>query len=157
MMAMAFSGGDSMEYLLSEDFFNELFIGNDFVFLMKKVEEDFQYIRLNNAARELLSIDVIGKMLSSVTSNRNFSIIQKNYHHAIAEHIQVDYVDYAYVQSEVRKYETTVRPLHYNQEDYVLAITKEIHYDRSIEDKFLFMRSMFDHAFFRPLCYQLKV
>ena len=61
-----------MEYLLSEDFFNELFIGNDFVFLMKKVKEDFQYIRLNNAARELLSIDVIGKMLSAVTSNRNF-------------------------------------------------------------------------------------
>ncbi len=148
MMALAFSGGDSMEYLLSEDFFNELFIGNDFVFLMKKVEEDFQYIRLNYAARELLSIDVIGKMLSAVASNRNFSIIQKNYHHAIAEHTQVDYVDYAYVQSEVRKYETTVRPLHYNQEDYVLAITKEIHYDRSIEDKFLFMRSMFDHAFF---------
>ncbi|KPN97155.1 diguanylate cyclase domain-containing protein [Lysinibacillus sp. ZYM-1] len=137
-----------MDYLLSDDFFNQLFIGNDFVFLMKKVEEDFQYIRLNHAARELLSLEAIGKMLSAVTSKRNFSIIQKNYLHAIAEHNQVDYVDYAYVQSEVRKYETTVRPLHFNKEDYVLAITKEIHYDRSIEDKFLFMRSMFDHAFF---------
>jgi len=137
-----------MDYLLSDDFFNQLFIGNDFVFLMKKVEEDFQYIRLNHAARELLSLEAIGKMVSAVTSKRNFSIIQKNYLHAIEEHNQVDYVDYAYVQSEVRKYETTVRPLHFNKEDYVLAITKEIHYDRSIEDKFLFMRSMFDHAFF---------
>lgn len=36
----------------------------------------------------------------------------------------------------------------YNNEDYILAITKEILYDRNIEDKFLFMRSMFDHAFF---------
>ncbi|MEA0553189.1 diguanylate cyclase [Lysinibacillus irui] len=137
-----------MEYLLSEDFFNQLFIGKDFVFLMKKIGDDYQYIRLNQAARDLLSNEVIGKMLSTVTSKRNFSIIQKKYHQAISEHNLVDYVDYAYVQSEVRKYETSVRPLTYNNEDYILAITKEILYDRSIEDKFLFMRSMFDHAFF---------
>ncbi|MGG2073866.1 diguanylate cyclase [Lysinibacillus irui] len=137
-----------MEYLLSEDFFNQLFIGKDFVFLMKKIGDDYQYIRLNQAARDLLSNKAIGKMLSTVTSKRNFSIIQKKYHQAISEHNLVDYVDYAYVQSEVRKYETSVRPLTYNNEDYILAITKEILYDRSIEDKFLFMRSMFDHAFF---------
>ncbi|WP_313470492.1 diguanylate cyclase domain-containing protein [Lysinibacillus sp.] len=115
---------------------------------MKKIGDDYQYIRLNQAARDLLSNEAIGKMLSTVTSKRNFSIIQKKYHQAISEHNLVDYVDYAYVQSEVRKYETSVRPLTYNNEDYILAITKEILYDRSIEDKFLFMRSMFDHAFF---------
>ncbi|MDM5248311.1 MULTISPECIES: diguanylate cyclase [unclassified Lysinibacillus] len=137
-----------MKYLLSEDIFNELFMGKDFVFLMKKVGDDYQYIRLNQAARALLSHDAIGKMLSTLTSSRNFQIILENYHQAIEKHSQVDYVDYAYFQSEVRKYETSVRPLKDNNEDYILAITKEIHYDRSIEDKFLFMRSMFDHAFF---------
>lgn len=95
-------------------------------------------------------------MISTVTSKRNFSIIQKNYDEAIIEHKQVDYVDYAYVQSEVRKYETSVRPLKYKNEDYILAITKEILYDRSIEDKFLFMRSMFDHAFFLRSFYRLR-
>lgn len=138
-----------MEYLLSEDLFNELFIGKDFVFLMKKVGDDYQYIRLNKAARALLSHEAIGKMLSTITSSRkNFSIIQENYNQAIAKHTQVDYVDYAYFKSEVRKYETSVRPIKHNNEDYVLAITKEILYDRSIEDKFLFLRSMFDHASF---------
>ncbi|MGE7916493.1 diguanylate cyclase domain-containing protein [Lysinibacillus xylanilyticus] len=137
-----------MEYLLSEDFFNELFIGKDFVFLMKRVGDDYQYIRLNQAARAFLSHEAIGKMLSTITSSRNFSIILENYHQAIATRSQVDYVDYAYVKSEVRKYETSVRPFKNNNEDYILAITKEILYDRSIEDKFLFMRSMFDHAFF---------
>ncbi|MEK5232018.1 diguanylate cyclase [Lysinibacillus sp. FSL K6-0232] len=140
-----------MEYLLSEDFFNELFIGKDFVFLMKKVGDDYQYIRLNQAAQELLSNEAIGKMLSSVMSSRYASTIQKSYHQAITERSQVDYVDYAYVQSEVRKYETSVRPLRYKNEDYILAITKEIQYDRSIEDKFLFMQSMLDHAFFSTL------
>lgn len=138
-----------MKDLLSEDLFNELFIGKDFVFLMKKVGDDYQYIRLNKAARDLLSHEAIGKMLSTLPLSReNISVIQENYNQAITKHSQVDYVDYAYYQSEVRKYETSVRPFEYNEENYVLAITKEILYDRSIEDKFLFLRSMFDHAFF---------
>ena len=137
-----------MEYLLSEELFNELFIGKDFVFLMKKVGDDYQYIRLNQAAQALLSDKAIGKMLSTVTSSRNFSIIQEYYCQAIMKHAQIDYVDYAYYKSEIRKYETSVRPLTYKGDDYILAITKEILYDRNIEDKFLFMRSMFDHAFF---------
>ncbi|KOP69636.1 hypothetical protein AMS59_22165 [Lysinibacillus sp. FJAT-14745] len=137
-----------MEYLLSEDLFNDLFIGKDFVFLMKKVGDDYQYIRLNQAARALVSQEAIGEMLSTITSSRNFLIIQENYHQAIMKHSQVDYVDYAYFKAEVRKYETSVRPFKHNKEDYILAITKEILYDRSIEDKFLFLRSMFDHAFF---------
>ena len=106
------------------------------MFSREKVGDDYQYIRLNQAAQDLLSNEAIGKMISTVTSKRNFSIIQKNYDEAIREHKQVDYVDYAYVQSEVRKYETSVRPLKYKNEDYILAITKEILYDRSIEDKF---------------------
>ena len=137
-----------MEYLLSEKLFNQLFIGEDFVYLMKRVGDDYQYIRLNQAAQVLLSNNTVGKMLSAVTSSRNFVIIQENYHRAIAQHQQVDYVDYAYVQSEVRKYETSVRPIKDGNEYYILAITKEILYDRSVEDKFLFMRSIFDHAFF---------
>lgn len=137
-----------MEYLLSEKLFNQLFIGEDFVYLMKRVGDDYQYIRLNQAAQVLLSNNAVGKMLSAVTSSRNFVIIQENYHRAIAQHQQVDYVDYAYVKSEVRKYETSVRPIKDGNEYYILAITKEILYDRSVEDKFLFMRSIFDHAFF---------
>ncbi|MGE8036233.1 PAS domain S-box protein [Lysinibacillus sp. KCTC 33748] len=137
-----------MKYLLSEVLFNELFFGKDFVFLMKKVGDDYQYIRLNQAARALFPQEANGKMLSSLTQSRSFTTIQENYNQAIIMRSQVDYVDYAYYKSEVRKYETSVRPLKHNKEDYILAITKEILYDRSIEDKFLFLRSMFDHAFF---------
>ncbi len=137
-----------MEYLLSEKLFNQLFIGEDFVYLMKKVGDDYQYVRLNQAAQVLVSESAIGRMLSAVTSRRNFVIIQENYHRAIEQHQQIDYVDYAYFKSEVRKYETSVRPIKDGEDYYILAITKEILYDRSIEDKFLFMRSMFDHAFF---------
>ncbi|QDQ03002.1 diguanylate cyclase [Lysinibacillus fusiformis] len=137
-----------MEYFLSEAQFNQLFIGKDFVYLMKRVQDDYQYIRLNQTAQSLLSKEAIGKMLSAISSSRNFAIIQENYHLAIALNKQIDYVDYAYIESEVRKYETSVRPIMFGDEHYILAITKELVCDRNIEDKFLFMRSVFDHAFF---------
>lgn len=78
---------------------------------MKRVQDDYQYIHLNQAAQTLLSKEAIGKMLSAISSSRNFAIIQENYHQAIALNKQVDYVDYAYIESEVRKYETSVRPI----------------------------------------------
>ncbi|CAM5682801.1 hypothetical protein LSPH24S_01821 [Lysinibacillus sphaericus] len=53
---------------------------------MKRVGDDYQYIRLNQAAQALLSNNAIGKMLSAVTSSRNFVIIQENYHRAILQH-----------------------------------------------------------------------
>ena len=135
-----------MEYLLSEVLFNELFLAKILSF-NEKAGDDYQYIRLNQAARALFPNEANGKMLSTLTSSRNFTTIQENYNRAITMHSQVDYVDYAYFKSEVRKYETSVRPLKYNKEDYILAITKEIVYNCSSEDKF-FLRSMLDHAFF---------
>ncbi|GLC89136.1 diguanylate cyclase domain-containing protein [Lysinibacillus piscis] len=136
-----------MENFLSEHVFNELFMGKDFAFLMKKIGNDYQYIRLNQAAQTLLTNEAVGKMLSTVTSERTFTLVRANYDLAIATQQQVDYMDYVFIQSEQRKYETTVRPLRHQEEDYILAITKEIRYERKIEDKFLFMRSVFDRSF----------
>ncbi|MFJ7736575.1 diguanylate cyclase domain-containing protein [Lysinibacillus sp. NPDC097287] len=137
-----------MEHLLTEEQFTQLFMGNDFVFLLKKDDNDYRYIRLNEAAQSLLTHDVIGQTITAIVSSRNVDIILENYDKAILLNEQVDYVDYAYYEAEVRKYETSVRPITMNHEKYILAITKEILYDRNIEDKFLFMRSMFDHASF---------
>ena len=137
-----------MEHLLTEEQFKQVFTGKDFVFLLKKEDNNYQYIRLNEAAQSLLTHDVIGQTVSAVVSNPNAAIILENYNKATQLNQQVDYGDYAYYEAEVRKYETSVRPISMNQGQYILAITKEILYDRNIEDKFLFMRSMFDHASF---------
>ncbi|MFJ7954487.1 diguanylate cyclase domain-containing protein [Lysinibacillus sp. NPDC096418] len=137
-----------MEHLLTEELFKQVFIGNDFVFLLKKDDDDYRYIRLNEAAQSLFPHDVIGQTISEVVPKRNDAIILENYNKATQLNEQIDYVDYAYYEAEVRKYETSVRPFSMNDEQFILAITKEILYDRNIEDKFLFMRSMFDHASF---------
>ncbi|WP_053583272.1 diguanylate cyclase domain-containing protein [Lysinibacillus contaminans] len=137
-----------MEHLFTEEQFKQVFMGKDFAFLLRKCGNDYRYIRLNDAAKSLYSYDVIGQTISAVMSNRNAEIIIDNYNKATLTNEQIDYGDYAYYNAEVRKYETSVRPITMNHEQYILAITKEILYDRNIEDKFLFMRSMFDHASF---------
>lgn len=140
--------GDEVEHLLTEEQFKQVFTGKDFVFLLKKYNNDYRYIRLNEAAQSLFTWDVIGQSISAVMSSQHAAIVLESYHKAILLNEQVDYEDYAYYKAEVRKYETSVRPIAMNQEHYILAITKEILYDRNIEDKFLFMRSIFDHASF---------
>ena len=137
-----------MEHLLTEEQFKQVFTGKDFVFLLKKCDNDYLYIRLNEAAQSLFTWDVIGQPISEVMSSHNSAIVLESYNKAILLNDQVDYGDYAFFRAEVRKYETSVRPITMNHVQYILAITKEILYDRNIEDKFLFMRSMFDHASF---------
>ena len=140
--------GDEVEHLLTDEQFKQIFNGKDFVFLLKKDENDYRYIQLNEAAQSLLTDDVIGKTITAAVSSQNAAIILENYNKATQLNEQVHYGDYAYYEAEVRKFETSVRPISMNREQYILAITKEILYDRNIEDKFLFMRSMFDHASF---------
>lgn len=61
---------------------------------------------------------------------------------------QIKYSDYIFIELEVKKYETSVRPITMKEEQSILVITKEIFYDRNIEEHYLFMCSTFDQAFF---------
>lgn len=137
-----------MEHLLTEEQFKQVFIGKDFVFLLKKQGDDYRFIRINEATRSFFPHDVIGHSIFEVMSHRNATNIIDKYNQAMLTNEQVDYSDYTYFDTEVRKYETSVRPITMNQEQYILSITKEIYYDRNIEEKLLFMRSTFDHASF---------
>ena len=66
---------------------------------------------------------------------------------ALETHTQQNFQDYTSFQSEVRKYETTVIPVVDGEDRYVLAITKEIAFERDLQDKYLFMRSVFFKTF----------
>ncbi|MDN4492665.1 diguanylate cyclase domain-containing protein [Ureibacillus aquaedulcis] len=119
----------------------------DFVFFMEKDGEDYRYIHLNKSSIELLSDKVIGKTVAEVMKDRDCETITSNYHKAVEKMEQVSYQDYIYVLSEVKKYETTVIPVFDGGRTYVLAQTKEIAFARDIEDKYLFMRSIFSNTF----------
>lgn len=135
-----------MEHLLTEEQFKQVFMGKDTVFLLKKSADDYRFIRINEAAQSFFSHDVIGHSIFEVMSHQNAKKMKDQFDKAIHTNEQVEFSDYTYIDLEVKKYETSVRPITMNDEQYILAITKEIFYDRNIEEKYLFMRSTFDHA-----------
>lgn len=140
--------GDEVEHLLTEEQFKQVFMGKDFVFLLKKQDDDYLFIRINEAAQSFFSHNAIGQSIFEVMSYRNATKMIENFNKATLTNEQVDYSDYTYIESEVKKYETSVRPITMKDEQYILVLTKEIFYDRNIEEKYLFMCSMFDQASF---------
>lgn len=115
----------------------------DFVYLMEKTGVDYRYIHLNKSSIDMLSDQVIGKTISEVMKAHDYETIINNYDKALEKAEQVSYQDYNYVLSEVKKYETTVIPIFDGGRKYVLALTKELAFDRDLEDKYLFMQSIF--------------
>ena len=127
----------------------ELLFGNsnDLVFYMEKVGEDYRYIYLNTPSTQLLSEEAIGKTISQILDERRYKIIIENYHLAVERKKQVCYEDYVYIGNEVKKYETSVIPIFVEERTFILAITKEISFERDLQDKYLFMRSVFFNTF----------
>lgn len=119
----------------------------DFVFFMKKCGDEYEYVYTNPSAAEFQGGQVIGKMVHDVTLPHLAENIVHNYNLALQQKKQIAYDDYAYFAAEVRKYETTVVPIFQQDGEYILAITKEIKFDRDIEDKYLFLRSVFFKTF----------
>ena len=119
----------------------------DFVFLMKKCGDNYEYVYTNPSAAKFQGGQVKGKLVHDVSLPHLADTIVENYNLALQQKKQIAYDDYAYFAAEVRKYETTVVPIFQQNDEYILAITKEIKFDRDIEDKFLFMRSVFFKTF----------
>ena len=119
----------------------------DFVFLCKKTDGDYTYVYINEAAIEIFQENVVGKKLSEIRSIELTDLIVKYYNMALETNTQQNFQDYTSFKSEVRKYETTVIPVVDDEDQYVLAITKEIAFERDFQDKYLFMRSVFFKTF----------
>ncbi|MDM5333560.1 diguanylate cyclase [Ureibacillus composti] len=134
---------------LTEEQFNLLFKNSkNFVFFIKKNPDDYVYVYINDSAKEkLLSGNVCGQKISDVMPPIQYETIRENYDRAIESGKQIEYQDYIYLANEVRKYESIVFPSFLDGDIYLLTITKEISYDRDVDDKYLFMRSVFFHSF----------
>jgi diguanylate cyclase (GGDEF)-like protein/PAS domain S-box-containing protein len=120
----------------------------DFVFFMRRVGIDYEYIYVNKSGADMLGKDVLGDtVLGSISDVESATFIIGNYNEAIDVNDQLEFEDYAYFKNSVHKHETTVTPVLYGNEVYVLAVTKEIEFDRDMQDKYLFMRSIFFKTF----------
>ena len=115
-----------MNHLITKEQFDLLFQGNDLVFFMKKVKGDYEYVYLNNTASTFMNNNVVGRLMGSSLPENAFKVIKENYNRAIETGHQIDYADYSYYLSEMRKYETSVRPIFHDGEKFVLAVYRSM-------------------------------
>lgn len=120
----------------------------DFVFFMRKIGHDYEYVYTNRSATEMLGKNCYGETVGQVLDKKAAKFIINHYNSAINKDQQHEFEDYSYFKSLVHKHETTVTPVHIDGGIYVLAITKEISIDRETQDKYLFMRSIFFKTYF---------
>ncbi|MEG0383661.1 MAG: diguanylate cyclase [Solibacillus sp.] len=119
----------------------------DAVFYMEKIDDDYKYIYLNNAAMKLIEMNPIGKTVShSIPPHLSKNIIHY-YNLSFEKQEQVDFEDFTYKRSEIRKQKTSVVPIGKGNNQFILATTKDISVDRNIKDKYLFMRSVCFNSF----------
>lgn len=130
--------------ILTHNNLNLLFSNSeDFVFVMKKMQADYQYVYANKAAIAAVREIKIGGMLSTTVKPSVGELIKKHYDLALESKQQQMFQDYIMQTNEVSKHETTVIPITNNEGEYVLAQTKILKVDRILEDSYLFMRSIF--------------
>lgn len=119
----------------------------DFVFFMRKLGRDYEYVYTNTSAVQMLGKYVIGDSVQQILDRDSAKFIIEQYNKAVEQNEQYEFEDYAYFSESVHKHETTVTPIFLNGDIYVLAVTKEIAFDRDLQDKYLFMRSVFFKTF----------
>lgn len=136
---------------MGEQLINQLEIlfnnSKDFVFFLRKIGNDYEYIYVNKSAQRIFDHPVIGETVFQVMDYNTATYIVDNYNEALEKNEQLEFDDYSFFEYKIHKHETTVNPVCIDGEWYVLAITKEILFDRKSEDKYLFMRSVFFNSF----------
>ncbi|MGE7623802.1 sensor domain-containing diguanylate cyclase [Viridibacillus sp. NPDC096237] len=116
----------------------------DFVFFMEKVDGEYLYVYINRAAEEVFDESPIGKSLFAGLETEIVEIIVKYYNESIEKQEILHYRDFYLFSDTERTNETTVTPISYDEKQYILAITKEISQQKVMEEKNLFLQSLFD-------------
>ena len=137
-----------MSSIFSIDLLNLLFKNsNDAVFFMEKIDEKYRYIFVNDAAVKLINTNPCGKTIEQVIPSHLAKTIIHHYDLTIKQNKQVEFEDFTYEKMNVRKQRTTTIPVVQDGKNYILAMTKEVSMSLDLEDKYLFMRSLFSNSF----------
>lgn len=135
---------------MSEDFitreqFNALIKTNKgFVFLMELVENKFKYIYINQTAEMVFKTNPEGEFLDNVIHSDVRNTIEENYRKAIHTKQQVTYRDFYLFSENGYTNETVCTPIFYGERTYLLAITNDISEQKTLEEKSVFLQSLFE-------------
>jgi diguanylate cyclase (GGDEF)-like protein/PAS domain S-box-containing protein len=101
-------------------------LSDDYVFLMKKKHNSFVYECINRKAEEIFSVNPLNKKLEECLDEFHYKTIIKNYNRAILEGKSIFYQDHYCLMNITYVNETSAIPIYDGEEQYILAMTKEI-------------------------------
>ena len=107
---MAGVSGHMSQNIFTAKHFDMMF-GNslDYVFLMKKVGDNYQYVAINESVRQLFQQDATNLFITDLLSAETVHFMRSYYDDAVATQQQVTYQDYTHFQI-AQKFETTLYP-----------------------------------------------
>ncbi|MGG0657682.1 PAS domain S-box protein [Rummeliibacillus pycnus] len=133
------------DVFLTREQFNALYqINSGFVYFMELVENDFQYIYINQSAKLVFQTNPEGQFLSNVIHLDLRNIIEENYRKAINTKQQVTYRDFYLFSENGYTNETICTPIFQGERTYLLAITNNISDQKTLEEKYVFLQSLFE-------------
>lgn len=125
----------------AEHFYMMFRQSSDYVFLMKKVDDNYQYIAISDSVCQLFNQDVTNLFITDILDVATLRFIKPYYDEALQLNKQVSYQDYTHFRV-AQKFETTLYPFVQQDGAYVLACTKALRYERELTDYYIFTRSL---------------
>lgn len=148
------TGGDKMEqYFFSKEQFELLFENNNSVVLyLKKKDNDLKVLYSNKQAKYVFTKKLEGKLLlEDLPISRNQLIEHSK--KAIQLKKEIGYEECIYVEMELKKYKVTLIPVMEKDRTFILFFLKEVELEKEIEDKKLFLQSIFNNSFLSTLLF----
>lgn len=139
-------GGVQMKLqFLTKEQFDLLFNNsNDFIFFVKKVDVDYQFIYINKAFKNSFSKEMIGKKITEVLPQNNCTTFIKHLNLAMEEKTQVDFEDFYFVDSQLKKFKFSILPIVHEEGISLLVIAKEVvHTSSNVENQYSNLQRFF--------------
>ncbi|MEI4768224.1 diguanylate cyclase [Psychrobacillus sp. FJAT-51614] len=115
-----------MAFITSNQFRLLYDLSDDYVFLMRKLDDTFIYECINKKAEEVFSTNPIGKKLEDCLDEYHYMTIINNYKRAFIEKKSIFYQDHFSISNLTHVNETTAIPIFDGEAQYILAVTKKV-------------------------------
>ncbi|WP_397537928.1 PAS domain S-box protein [Rummeliibacillus pycnus] len=133
------------EVFITKEQFNALYqLNKGFVFLLELVQDKFQYLYINQSAETVFKTNPEGEFLANVIHSEVRNTIEENYRKAIITKQQITYRDFYLFSETGYTNETVCTPIFQGERTYLLAITNNISDQKTLEEKYVFLQSLFE-------------
>lgn len=116
------------------------------IYFMKQTSESYRYVYVNEAVQNEFQKDLVGAILEEIVPPLVAIDIKEQYSIALNLDSVHTYRDYHLFGEEPATHETTITPMEYLGEVFILALTKNVAKQKKVEEEYLFYQSLVDNS-----------